>query len=76
MFEMTYDGNEILENYINAGKAYKGSVYDFTFENRYLIYHAPLRQKIDYIAIDLTTGYSTSIITKCPDNLYPKESYK
>ena len=37
MFEMTYDGNEILENYIDAGKAYKGGVYDFTFENRYLI---------------------------------------
>lgn len=76
MFEMTYDGNEILENYIDAGKAYKGGVYDFTFENRYLIYHAPLRYKIDYIAIDLTTGYGSSVITKRPDNLYPKESYK
>ena len=36
MFEITYSDNEMLENYIDAGKAYKGGIYDFTFEKRYL----------------------------------------
>lgn len=76
MFEITYSDNEMLENYIDAGKAYKGGIYDFTFEKRYLIYHAPLRHKIDYIAIDLKTGLSSSVITKKPNNLYHKSSYK
>ena len=76
MFEITYSDNEMLENYIDAGKAYKGGIYDFTFEKRYLIYHAPLRHKIDYIAIDLKTGLSSSVITKRPNDLYHKGSYK
>lgn len=76
MFEMTYSDSEILENYLDARMAYKGGIYDFTFEHRYLIYHAPLRNKIDYIAIDLESGLSSSVITKQPDNLYPRESYR
>ena len=35
MFEITYSDNEMLANYIAAGKAYKGGIYDFTFEKRY-----------------------------------------
>ena len=38
MFEFTYSDNETLVNYQECGKAYKKGVYDFTFENRYLIY--------------------------------------
>lgn len=76
MFEMTFSDNEILENYINARKAYKDGVYDFTFEHRYLIYHAPLRNKIDYLVIDLKTGLSSTVNTVKSSNLYPKESYR
>lgn len=50
MFEITYSDNETFEAYQNAGKAHKGGTYDFTFENRYIIYHANLRHKVDYIA--------------------------
>ena len=64
MFEITYSDNEMLENYIDAGKAYKGGIYDFTFEKRYLIYHAPLRHKIDYIAIDLKTDSLQALLPK------------
>ena len=38
MFEITYSDNETFEAYQNAGKAHKGGTYDFTFENRYIIY--------------------------------------
>lgn len=76
MFEITYSDKETFEAYQNAGKAYKKGVYDFTFESRYIIYHASLRHKVDYIAIDMTTGLASSVITKQPGNLYTKVSYK
>ncbi|MBO5015180.1 MAG: ATP-dependent DNA helicase [Bacteroidaceae bacterium] len=76
MFEFTYSDNDILESYKDCGKAYKKGVYDFTFENRYLIYHAPLRNKVDYIALDLKTGLASSVITKNPGDLYTKASYR
>lgn len=76
MFEITYSDNETLEAYQNAGKAYEGGIYDFTFEKRYIIYHAPLRHEVDYIAIDMTTGLASSVITKHPGNLYTKASYR
>ena len=75
MFEITYSDSEIFENYQYAGKAHKGGTYDFTFENRYLIYHASLRREVNYIAIDMTTGLSSSVITKAPGSYYTKESY-
>ena len=76
MFEFTYSDNEILDNYKDCGKAYPKGEYDFTFEHRYLIYHAPLRNKVDYIAIDMKTGLSSAVITKNPGDLYTKASYR
>ena len=76
MFEITYSDNEIFENFQLAGKAHKGGTYDFTFENRYIIYHTPLRHMVDYIAIDMTTGLGSCVITKNPGNLYSKVSYR
>ena len=76
MFEITYSDNETFEAYQNAGKAHKCGTYDFTFERRYLIYHANLRNMVDYIAIDMTTGLASCVITKQPGNLYTKVSYR
>ena len=76
MFEITYSDKETFEAYQNAGKAHKGGTYDFTFENRFIIYHASLRRKVDYIAIDMTTGLASCVITKQPGNLYTKVSYR
>ena len=68
MFEITHSDSEILESYKDCEKAYKNGVYDFTFEGRYLIYHAPIRHMVDYIAIDMTTRLASSVITKRPAN--------
>ena len=76
MFEITYSDKETFEAYQNAGKAYKKGVYDFTFEHRYIIYHANLRNKVDYIAIDMATGLASCVITKQPGNLYTEVSYR
>lgn len=40
MFEINFNGQEILDYYKNERKAYKDGEYDFTFENRFLIYHS------------------------------------
>lgn len=76
MFEISYSDNETLEAYKLADKAYEGGIYDFTFENKYIIYHAPLRHKVDYIALDMTTGLASCVITKNPGELYTKVSYR
>lgn len=75
MFEITYSDSDVLEEYKDCGKAHKSGAYDFTFENRYIIYHAPLRHMVDYIALDMTTGLASCIITKKPGELYTKASY-
>lgn len=76
MFEITYSDSETLKSYILADKAYEGGVYDFTFENRYIIYHASMRHKVDYIALDMTTGLASHILTKKPGELYTTVSYR
>lgn len=43
MFEITYNDSDMLQNYIDADKAYHGAIYDFTFEGRFLVYHFFLR---------------------------------
>lgn len=56
MYEITYDDKETLACYIVKRMAYDGGVYDFTFEGRYLIYHARVMGEWHYIALDMTTG--------------------
>ena len=40
MYEITYNDKETLADYIVKRMAFDGGIYDFTFEGRYLIYHA------------------------------------
>lgn len=76
MFEITYSDSEILERFQNCGKAYDKGVYDFTFEGRYIIYHAPLRHMVDYIALDAKTGLESAIKTVKPGNLFSKPTFR
>lgn len=56
MYEITYEDKETLAGYIGKRMAYDGGVYDFTFEGRYIIYHARVMGEWHYIALDMTTG--------------------
>ena len=56
MYEITYDDKETLAGYIGKRMAYDGGIYDFTFEGRYIIYHARVIGEWHYIALDMTTG--------------------
>ena len=56
MFEITYKDKERLNEYIENRKAYPNAVYDFTFENRFLVYHCEMTNELHYIALDMETG--------------------
>lgn len=74
MFEITRDHADVLEKYICNGIAYKDGVYDFTFENRFLIYHTQRHNRIAYIAVDTYTGLSSEICQQ--QKLYGEEDYE
>lgn len=60
MFEITYKNNA-LHAPIPADD---GACYDFTFENRYDILHRPRKDKLEYFALDTTTGLTSLIMEK------------
>ncbi len=57
MFEITYQEN----NFHAQGN--EGAHYNFTFENRYDIFHRTKGTALEYIALDRTTG-RTSLVTE------------
>ncbi len=75
MFEITRNHQDAFEYYLNERKAYPGGVYDFTFEDRFLIYHAPLRNQIVYFAIDMKTGLSSEVISR-KNGFYMEHEFK
>lgn len=61
MFEFTYNDNELFENLKFQSRIHPDSEYDFTFENRFLIYHYPALHKHLYVAYDKQTGYGSEV---------------
>ena len=76
MFEITYHDGESLKEWIDRKKVYADAVYDFTFENRFIVYHCFLLKKAIYIALDKTTGYGSEILCREPDDLYTPSEYR
>ena len=68
MFEITYKENTINDSALSN----EGSRYDFTFENRFDIFHRPKGKLLEYIALDRTTGL-TSWVTERKDPLERSE---
>lgn len=68
MFEITYKENTINDSALSN----EGSRYDFTFENRFDIFHRPKGKLLEYIALDRTTGL-TSWVTERKDPLEVSE---
>ena len=68
MFEITYKENTINDTALSN----EGSRYDFTFENRFDIFHRPKGKLLEYIALDQTTGL-TSWVTERKDPLEVSE---
>lgn len=74
MFEFTYSDHELFESYVNCDKAYYGGEYDFTFEDRFIIYHIALKNQIRYIVIDKATGDSEIVTTVKPSEQFTEET--
>lgn len=75
MFEIEIVHKDLFEDYLAKGIAYKNGIYDFTFENRYLIYHIERKTIVSYIAIDMTTDRSSRIVSKKHSEMYSNETY-
>ena len=76
MFEITYKDSEMLQNFIDADKAYHGAIYDFTFEGRFLVYHFFVKDTARYVALDNNTGYGSEVTRRKKGNLYDERSYR
>lgn len=75
MFEITYNDKERFNDYIGYGVAYSDGIYDFTFEDTYLVYHCEHNNQVKYIALDMRNGFDSSIITKNATRKYTMDSY-
>ena len=60
MYEITYKESEFL----NYPQATVGGIYDFTFGNRYDIFHRPRGKMFEYIALDRTTGKTSLVLER------------
>ena len=60
MFEMTYKESEFLKQFHTT----EGATYDFTFENRYDIFHRSKGEVFEYIALDRTTGKTSWVLER------------
>lgn len=60
MFEITYKENTIADPALNN----EGARYDFTFENRFDIFHRPRGKVLEYIALDRTTGRTSWVLER------------
>lgn len=76
MFEITYRDDDMLRDFVDAGKAYRGATYDFTFEDRFIIYHFFVKNTARYVALDSKTGYGSEITRRSKDRLFDRRSYR
>ena len=82
MYEITTNGKKKFNEYIREKIVYSDSVYDFTFENRFHIYHYKVLDEYRYVALDKRTGYGSAVINtkqpihpNCYSALVPKILY-
>ena len=55
-----YNDEALFQEFVAKGKAYGDGTYDFTFENRYIIYHVK-DVALRYIALDKETGLASEV---------------
>ncbi len=73
MFEITTVGKSEFFEFKELGKVYPNGVFDFTFENRYLIYHHRNQGMHEYIALDRITGLGSTVCRR--NNILKRTQY-
>ena len=61
MLEISCKDDELFNGLIETQNVYKNGVYDFTFEKRFIIYHADVKHGCEYYAYDKKTGHSSTV---------------
>lgn len=64
MYEITKNDKDLFEVFKENRRAYKDGEYDFTFEDRFIVYHCYNQQDIVYIALDMHTGLSSVVVRR------------
>lgn len=67
------DDGILYENVMN-GSVYKGAVYDFTFDDQYIIYHVAVPSGYEYYAFDYYTKKGSCVTHT--DGIIPHENYE
>ena len=62
MFEISTKPNEKFDFLKSRRKIYKEGIYDFTFEDRFIVYHAPFINTNVFYAVDIKTGCGSEVI--------------
>jgi ATP-dependent DNA helicase DinG len=75
MYEINYLDSDSFDCYKANQKLYRDGVYDFTFEERFIIYHNKIKDSIVYYAFDKTTNRSSRVTTE-KNKIYTKDDYK
>ncbi len=75
MFEITFNDKEMLQSFKEVGKADKNGKYEFTFENRFIVYSYDTPESTHYIALDMNTGSGSEIVQRKLGKLLKKTEY-
>ena len=73
-YSITTVDSAIFKLYIEGGKVYKGSVYDFTFDEKFYIYHYKTSDGYVYVAYDIDTSRG-SYITTSKEEIRPTRDF-
>ena len=73
---ITYEDNERFASYKEQGKVYPDGKYDFTFDDRFIVYHYSCGSELRYIAFDTNTFYGSEVSCVSQANKAGKDDYE
>lgn len=76
MFEITNNHKEQFDMLSLFRIIDPNGVYDFTFENKYIVYHYEATHQLHYIALDIKTRYGSEILCRKLDNPVDPKEYR
>lgn len=76
MYEITYNDIEIFEIYQHNQKAHFDGFYDFTFEDRFIVYHRKRKNNVQYYVLDKETSLTSTISQENKKKIFMREEYE
>lgn len=76
MNTITYEDNERFNSIRDQGKAYSGGEYDFTFDDRFIVYHITCGADLRYIVLDTDTFFGSEVMCVSADKKLGHDDYE